>query len=160
MTAAAHAPANAHVYEKATLMKTSIDRMIAFHRDPAALGKLTPPPIFVRLRRDDRTAFDQGELEFTLWFGPLPIRWLARHEAGPTPTSFADRMIVGPLAYWLHEHLFEETPDGVILRDRVTLAHKPGLAGVASRLMFDGLPLRVLFFYRHLRTRLAVERVA
>lgn len=151
-------PDNAHVFEKATLMKTSIQKMIAFHQDPSALGKLTPPPIFVRLRHDDRTAFNQGELAFTLWFGPLPIHWLARHEPGPTPTSFADRMIEGPLAYWRHEHIFEDVPGGVILRDRVTLAHKPGLPGMISWLMFDGLALHVLFMYRHLRTRLIVER--
>lgn len=153
------APARARVFEKATHMKTSMQKMIAFHQQSSALGILTPPPIFVRLRRDDRTAFDAGELEFTLWFGPLPIRWLARHEPGPTPTSFADRMVEGPLAYWRHEHLFEEIPDGIMLRDRVTLAHKPGLVGLVSWLMFDGLALRVLFMYRHLRTRLIVERV-
>lgn len=150
-------PANAHVFEKATLMKTSVQKLIAFHRDPAALGKLTPPPLVVRLKRDDRKSFDEGELEFRLWFGPLPIHWIARHEPGPTPTSFADRMIEGPLAYWRHEHLFEETTEGVILRDRITLAHKPGLSGLISWLMFDGPALHILFFYRHLRTRLAVR---
>lgn len=153
------APDNAHVFEKSTLMKTSLQKMIAFHQEPSALATLTPPPIFVRLRRDDRTTFDEGELEFTLWFGPLPIRWLARHESGPIPTSsFADRMIEGPLAYWRHDHIFEEVPEGVILRDCVTLAHKPGLTGLISWLMFDGLALRLLFMYRHLRTRLIVER--
>jgi len=62
------------------------------------------------------------------------------------------------MAYWRHEHIFEETPGGAALIDRVTLAHKPGIMGLVTRLIFDGLPLRFLFFYRHWRTRQAVEK--
>lgn len=147
-----------HTFEKRSVMKTTLERMTDFHQDPKAMPKLSPPPIFVQVKRDDRTSLTEGELEFTLWFGPIPIHWLARHEEGPTPHSFADRMIEGPMDYWRHEHIFEETDEGVALIDRVTLAHKPGLKGLLTRLMFDGLPLRILFFYRHLRTRMAVEQ--
>lgn len=129
---------------------------MAFHEDPSALAKLSPPPIFMQLHRDGRTSLTEGTLEFTLWFGPLPIRWTAQHQPGPTDTSFADMMLKGPMAYWRHEHIFEPAQEGVTLIDRVTLAHKPGLAGILTRLMFDGIPLRILFYYRHLRTRMAV----
>jgi ligand-binding SRPBCC domain-containing protein len=148
---------NNNTYEKRTEMNTTLQRMVAFHEDPKALGKLSPPPIFMQLHRDDRESLTEGELAFTLWFGPIPIRWVARHEPGPTEHSFADLMIEGPMAYWRHEHIFEETADGVALIDRVTLSHKPGLKGLLTRLMFDGIPLRILFFYRHLRTRMAVS---
>lgn len=151
-------PAQTRVYEKRTRMRTTLDKMIAFHQDPKALSILTPPPIFVQLRRDNRVSFDDGELEFVLWFGPIPFRWVARHEKGPTPHSFADLMISGPMAYWRHEHIFEPENGAVTLIDRVTLAHKSGLGGLFTRLMFDGLPLKILFFYRHLRTRWIVEK--
>lgn len=138
-------------------MRTTVERLKAFHVQPDAFKRLTPPPIIARIQRDERTSLTEGELEFTLWFGIFPIRWLARHEPGPTPDSFADVMVRGPMASWRHEHIFEATADGAALIDRVTLAHKPGLMGVITRLMFDGLPLRFLFFYRHFRTRQAVE---
>lgn len=157
-TSTMNVPENAHVFEKRTVMKTSMEKMTAFHQDPKALSKLSPPPIFTRLHRDERTSLTNGELEFTLWFGFIPIRWIAQHQPGPTTTSFADLMLHGPLAYWRHEHIFETVPGGVTLTDRVTLAHKAGLSGLLTRFMFDGLPLRILFFYRHLRTRMAVER--
>jgi ligand-binding SRPBCC domain-containing protein len=134
-----------------------MDRMIDFHEKPEALGILTPPPMFVQLLRDDRASFTDGELEFRLWFGPVPVRWVARHEPGPTPTSFADRMVEGPLAHWEHQHIFAEVPGGVELRDRIAIAHRPGLPGLLTRLIFDGLPLRALFIYRHLRTRLGTR---
>jgi ligand-binding SRPBCC domain-containing protein len=147
-----------HIYEKRSIIHTTMERMIAFHQDPSTMPKLSPPPIFVKIHRDERISLIEGELEFTLWFGPIPVHWVARHEPGPTGTSFSDVMVKGPMAHWRHEHIFEEDSQGITLIDRVTLTHKPGLPGVFTRLMFAGLPLRILFFYRHLVTRLTIGR--
>lgn len=144
-------------FEKRSIFPTTVDAIRAFHDAPGTMPKLSPPPIFVQILRDERTSLTAGELEFNLWFGPIPIRWIARHEPGPTPDSFADVMVKGPLAHWRHEHIFEETDGGTALIDRVTMEHKPGLPGLFTRLMFDGLPLRILFMYRHLRTRAALK---
>lgn len=144
-------------FVKISFINTSLDRLKRFHEDPEALAKLTPPPIVMQLHRDARRSINEGEIEFTLWFGPVPIRWIARHEPGPCPHSFADLQIKGPMAYWRHEHVFIEKPGGVELRDRIVLAHKRGLAGLVTRLLFDGLPMRILFAYRHYRTRMATQ---
>ena len=152
------APSNARVFEKRSIFKTDLSRVITFHNDPAVFSKLAPPPIFIQVKEDRRTSLEEGDLRFVLWFGPFPVAWHAQHEPGPAEHSFADRMISGPLAYWRHEHIFEAVEGGVRLTDRITLAHHQGLRGILSRLMFDGLPLQFLVFYRHLRTRWAVER--
>ncbi|MBZ0293231.1 MAG: hypothetical protein K8L99_11755 [Anaerolineae bacterium] len=146
------------VFEKRSVFNTTMDRMLDFHQNPRALSMLTPPPIFVQVLRDERSSLTHGELEFRLWFGPFPVCWLARHEPGPNATSFVDRMIEGPMALWEHQHIFREVAGGIELTDRVTLAHKSGWAGLVTRLIFDGLPLRMLFMYRHFRTRLAVRK--
>jgi len=138
-------------------MRTTPSALLAFHEQPKAFNKLTPPPIFVQLHRDARPSITDGEVEFTLWFGPIPVRWVARHEPGPSTTSFADRQIKGPMAYWRHEHIFEATECGSVLTDRIMLAHRSGWRGWLTRLAFDGLPLRILFIYRHWRTRRVVE---
>lgn len=147
-------PDHTHTFIKKSVINTTLDKMMQFHEAPDAFAKLTPPPIFVQVHRDDRTSIREGEIEFTLWFGPIPFRWVACHEEGPTEWSFADRMTKGPMAYWRHEHIFTEVEGGVELTDHITLAHQSGLQGIFTRLLFDGFPLRILFFYRHLRTRL------
>jgi ligand-binding SRPBCC domain-containing protein len=129
---------------------------MAFHAEPDALRRLAMPPTFIQVVRDGRTSLIEGEIEFNLWIGPLPLRWLARHEPGPIDTSFADRMVRGPMAAWRHEHIFEPVQQGTLLVDRIAFEHRPGLAGLFTRLLFDGLPLRVLFMYRHWRTRRAL----
>lgn len=150
-------PANTRRFEKTSTLPATLDALLRFHEDPRALARLTPPPIVMRLHRDERRSLSEGEIEFTLWFGPIPIRWIARHEPGPTPHSFADSQIKGPLAYWRHEHIFGEAEGGVRLTDRITLAHRRGPLGILTRLAFDGLPLRILFAYRHWRTRRALR---
>ncbi|MCY3572814.1 MAG: cyclase [Chloroflexi bacterium] len=151
-------PSQRSVYAKTSRFAVSLGALGGFHADPRALATLTPPPIFAQLLRDERRSLTEGEVEFRLWLGPLPLTWLARHEPGPNPDSFADLQVRGPLAYWRHEHIFREAPGGVELTDRVTLAHKPGLRGIFTRLVFDGLPLRILFAYRHWRTGRALRK--
>ncbi len=136
-----------------TLLNSSLEAVTDFHADPHALKRLTPPPIIVQMIRDDRQSLTSGELAFRFWIGPLPVNWVARHEAGPTSHSFVDRMLAGPLARWEHEHIFAPEGDRVRLIDRITLAHKSGWRGFFTRLMFDGLPLRLVFWFRHWRTR-------
>ena len=67
-------------------------------------------------------------------------------------------MIAGPMARWEHQHIFAEVDGGVELIDHITLAHKPGLQGILTRIVFDGPPLRMLFLYRHWRTRRALSK--
>lgn len=150
-------PAQTRRFVKTSRISTTLADITAFHQDPRALARLTPPPIVMRLHRDDRRSLSDGEIEFTLWFGPLPIRWIARHEAGPSASSFADLQVKGPLAYWRHEHIFTPIEGGIELCDRISLAHRPGWRGLLTRLAFDGLPLRLLFAYRHWRTRRALQ---
>lgn len=142
-----------------SVIPTTMDAMIAFHNHPKAFSWLTPFPIIVQVHRNALTSLTSGEVEFTLWFGPIPARWLARHEAGPIETSFADRMVTGPMAVWYHRHIFREVPGGIELTDCITTQHKSGgFWGIFTRLFFAGLPLRFLFFYRHMRTRFGVRQ--
>ena len=50
----------------------------AFHHDSRALRQLTPLPIIARIHAYEPLA-DGSRAAFTLWFGPLPLRWQAVH---------------------------------------------------------------------------------
>lgn len=146
------------VFEHRSTIPTTLEAIGAFHEHPQAFRRLTPPPVFIQVHRNALQSLTEGEVEFTLWMGPIPLRWLARHEAGPTPHSFIDRQIQGPMAAWEHQHIFEATVDGVTLIDHITFEHRQGWRGWFTRLTFDGLPLRLLFIYRHWRTRVALRQ--
>jgi ligand-binding SRPBCC domain-containing protein len=121
------------------------------------MAAITPPPLVVRitaapdvLRRGDRMAF-------TLWMGPLPVRWVAHIEEAGT-TGFTDRQVAGPFAEWQHRHRFiaiDETHTEV--RDEVRARlRRHWLWGPVGFAMWAGLPL--LFAYRGWRTRQALTK--
>lgn len=91
-------------------------------------------------------------MEFTMWLGPLPLRWLARIEA-VSPEGFTDRQLKGPFAEWVHRHEFivvddhtTEVQDDINLRLR---SHPVWwFVGLG---MWLGLPL--LFAYREWKTK-------
>ena len=147
------------VFEKKSVIKgATVQQLWDFHAQPNAFAKLTPPPIFIRMRENKLTSLTEGTVNFTMWIGPIPLHWVAEHKPGPTPTSFTDRQVIGPMAFWEHQHIFRAVPEGVELTDHVTIEHQPEAIGTFTRLMFDGLPLQIFFLYRHLRTRLALGK--
>lgn len=146
------------IFEHRSVINTTIEQMVAFHQHPKAFQRLTPPPVFIQVQRNALNGLTDGEVEFTMWMGPVPVRWLARHEPGPTETSFIDRQMKGPLKSWEHQHIFKPVEGGVELLDHITLEHQSGWKGLLTRLTFDGFPLRMLFIYRHWRTRIGTRK--
>lgn len=147
-------------FEHRSIIPATPEQVWAFHAQPNAFRILTPPPIFVQVHRSTLTALTDGEVEFTLWFLLLPARWHVRHEPGSTPHSFVDRTLSGVIDRWVHEHTMRAVPGGTELIDHIEITHKPrGFWSIFSRLFFDGVPLRLLFVYRHLRTRFGAPKM-
>ena len=127
-----------------------------FHAQSASMGAITPPPVVVRVHSAPSRLDDGDEMDFTMWLGPLPLRWLARIE-DVSPTGFTDRQLSGPFRHWLHRHTFlpvDETTTAVL--DEIELQLRPhllwGLVGLGMRL---SLPL--LFAYRGWKTRRLIQ---
>jgi ligand-binding SRPBCC domain-containing protein len=127
-----------------------------FHANAASLKAITPPLIPIRLHSAARQMGDGDEMDFTMWMGPLPVRWVARVE-DISSVGFLDRQIHGPFSSWLHRHSFaavDETTTEII--DEVEARLKPhALWGPIGAAMWIGLPL--LFGFRAWKTRRLLE---
>ena len=146
------------VFEHAFKVRAPLARVAAFHRDTRALKRLTPPPLLVQLHRVDPLA-EGAVAEFTLWFGPWPVRWQAVHSGVDEQRGFTDTQARGPLRHWRHTHSFRALDVAhTLVADRIEYQHYPGLRGVLSRLLFARLGLRLLFAFRAWATRRALER--
>lgn len=129
----------------------------AFHHDTSVLKKLTPPPLFVQIHRYEPLA-EGSEAEFTLWFGLLPLRWLAVH-SDVSATGFTDTQVSGPLRSWQHTHRFSPLGNGkTLISDHVEYAHHSGWRGFLSRLLFSWPGLYLLFTARKWLTRWRLRR--
>ena len=128
-----------------------------FHRDTSALKRLTPPPTLVQLHSIEPLA--EGSVSrFTLWVGPLPLRWKAVHR-GVTDRGFTDVQAEGPARKWEHTHSFVPLDDATTeIREHIEYEHKTGFWGVVTRILFSWPNLYAMFTYRMLVTRWFLSR--
>lgn len=123
-----------------------------FHSRSASMGAITPPPIIVRVHAAPERLSSGDTMDFTLWAGPVPVRWVARIE-DVSPEGFVDRQVHGPFASWAHRHRFvrvdEQTTD-VVDEVEAELKRHP-FWGPVGALMWLGMP--VLFAFRGWKTK-------
>lgn len=128
-----------------------------FHTRSASMGAITPPPVIAQVHRAPAVLREGDEMEFTLWLGPLPLRWLARIDQ-VTPTGFLDRMLKGPFRRWDHQHTYvpiDANRSEVIDSLDIELSANP-LWRLVGRGMVLNLP--ILFAYRGWKTRRLLEQ--
>jgi ligand-binding SRPBCC domain-containing protein len=138
-------------------VKASLAKVADFHARSTSMAAITPPPVVVRVHQAPARLDEGDEMKFTLWLGPLFIRWVARIE-DVSVTGFTDRQLHGPFNHWVHRHTFEpvdETTTAVTDEIEFSLQRHPGwkLVGLVMKL---NLPL--LFAYRGWKTRRFLER--
>jgi ligand-binding SRPBCC domain-containing protein len=140
------------------LVNAPVTAVSAFHHDTRILKKLSPPPIFVQIHHFEPLG-EGSRAEFTLWFGPLPVRWTAvHHHVGPH--GFTDVQESGPLQSWSHTHTFTAVdPHTTRVTEQITYAHHPGKRGLLSRILFAKPGLYLLFTARKLLTRYYVNKM-
>ncbi len=123
-----------------------------FHHDTSALKRLTPPPTIVQLH--DIEPLAEGSVsQFTLWVGPLPLRWTALHK-DVSERGFTDVQTKGPAQKWAHTHSFHSVADNrTEIHEHIEFEHKRGFWGIVTRLLFARPNLWIMFTYRKLVTR-------
>ena len=127
-------------------------KVAEFHRRSASMGAITPPPVVVRVHQVPSQLDEGDEMDFTLWLGPFPIRWVARIE-NVSSTGFVDRQLHGPFQKWAHRHSYapvDEHSTQVVDEIEFSLKRHP-LWGIVGLGMWFNLPL--LFAYRGWKTR-------
>lgn len=145
-------------FETSFLVKSSLESVSAFHSDTRALKTLTMPPLWLQLHQAEPLA--EGSISrFTMWLGPIPLRWTAEHSQVDPLHGFTDTQTAGPLKYWRHTHTFTRVEPALTrVSEHIEYDVFPGLRGWLTRLLFNPLGLRVMFAYRAWATRRAVSR--
>ncbi len=133
-----------------------LSRVAEFHSSAQVLKLLTPPPMFVKFNHIEPLG-EGSRSDFTLWFGPIPIRWVAVHSEVDLLKGFTDTQVEGPFQTWVHNHTFRRLP-GEMTTIVDQIEGQPSnhiLWGIISRLMWLTLP--ILFSYRARQTRNLLE---
>ena len=145
-------------FEATTTLPYPAREVFAWHARPGALTRISPPWV-MRVLSEAHPPLAPGTIARlrTALPGTGGLGWVrldTRHEAGPEPSSFIDRMVRGPLRSWEHTHLFRDE-DGCRMIDRVRW--EPPL-GVPSTVVSNRLP--EIFEARTLRLRRELDHAA
>lgn len=144
-------------FEHRFQIHASIEAVSDFHKDPKVLKQLTPPPIVVRFHEVEPVS-EGSRAEFTLWFGPFPVPWCAKHYDFDPPQGFKDNQLKGPFAYWDHRHAFIQVDDRTteVVDDIKARIGSHPYYGLVSRFMWLTLP--ILFTFRAWQTKRLIEK--
>ncbi len=139
-------------YQHSFTVSAPIEDVRAFHYSASSLKAITPPIFFMSGIQAPARLSEGDEIAFTLWNGPIPVRWRVRI-ARSGDWGFEDHQVRGPFERWVHRHYFERADEGQTrIRDEIEYQIKRHwFWGLIGSLMAIGLPL--LFWYRARKTK-------
>jgi len=138
-------------------VNTPIKDVAEFHGSTQVLRKLNLPLIGLKFHRLEPLA-ENSISDFTMWIGPIPVRWVARHEDVTPDRGFVDVQESGPFKIWRHRHSFVPL-DGshTLVRDEIMYVYsRAPLWYLFGHFMAWNLPLT--FAYRSWVTRKSLEK--
>lgn len=135
----------------------ALEDVAAFHHSTEALKRLTPPPVFIQLHNVEPMG-ENSKSEFTMWIGPVPIRWTAVHSDYHPNNGFVDTQLKGPFKTWVHRHTFIALDDHTVeITDEVFAEFGDTLIKwLISAFMW--INLGILFSYRQWMTKRIVQK--
>jgi uncharacterized protein (TIGR01777 family) len=137
-----------------THLPFSPEEVFAWHLQPGAFERLTPPWAQVRVMEREGGIDSQGRLLLGIKQGPAEIKWEVRHTDFEKDRLFRDEQVSGPFEKWIHSHHFIAADDGgCFMEDEIEWTAPFGSAG---RLFAEGFiekELERLFVFRHRRLK-------
>jgi ligand-binding SRPBCC domain-containing protein len=144
-------------YRRSAWIDAPVEAVFAFHEEPDALERLTPPWARVEVLERSGGIRTGGRVVLMAPVGPFRKRWVAKHTEYERNRLFADVQTEGPFRYWRHRHEFAPENGGTRLTDSIEF----GLPGGAIADWLGGwvarLQLERLFKYRQETTRRICE---
>ncbi len=139
---------------KESVIRASPERVFAFHEQANVLSLLVPPWESARVIQPAKISEVGSEAIIeTKVFGPIRVRWIARHTLYDPPHLFEDVQIKGPFRSWRHRHIVESHSLGATLRDEIDYEAPLGWLGRVFAPPLVERRLQRLFEYRHEATR-------
>lgn len=135
----------------------SLERVWSFFSHPANLARITPDKMGFQITSPAANSTYPGQI-ITYKIGILPgikSNWVTEITQVETNKFFIDEQRFGPYRMWHHEHHFESTGNGVIMKDKISYKIPFGFLGHLVHYLFIRRQLLQIFAYR----KLAVDQL-
>ena len=141
-------------FETSVTVACPLEQAFDFFIRPTNAVKISPPNMGLQFL-DAPDVLEQGcKFQFKVQgFGQVRTV-LHEIEELIRPTRFVERQLEGVFKAWVHEHLFELTPEGeVLVTDRITFEPPAGLLGLLLTRDRIQEHLEEGFYHRHEKLR-------
>jgi ligand-binding SRPBCC domain-containing protein len=117
-----------------TVVPASLETTFAFFSDASNLERLTPAWVQFSIVTPLPIVMRAGlEIDYRIRLHRVPLAWTSRIDVWEPARRFVDRQIVGPYAWWRHEHRFETIAGGTRVIDEVE--YLPRAAWITGRMV-------------------------
>ena len=145
-------------FKKKSIIKASAERVFEFHEAPDAFERLQPPWQKTEVVQPPTSLEVGTRVILRAKVGPFWQTMVAEHVEYEPGKMFADRLVKGPFASWLHRHIVTPRGENVcVLTDDIEYELPLGALGRLFGGKFAQSNLERLFEYRHRVTREACE---
>jgi ligand-binding SRPBCC domain-containing protein len=136
-----------HIFRSELLLPKSPSEIFPFFANARNLETITPPWVRFEIVTKGVVEMRVGALiDYKISIHGIPMKWRTKITAWDPPHRFVDEQIKGPYRQWIHEHVFEESPDGSLCTDRV---HYSVLGGSLVNFLFVKRDVQRIFEYRN-----------
>jgi len=121
-----------------------------FFSSPLNLARITPPKMGFMVTSKNLGKIYPGQI-ISYQVGILPFiktNWVTEITHVNEPYYFVDEQRFGPYSMWHHEHIFEETANGLLMTDRVSFKIPLGGLGKMITTRLIRKQLLEIFNYR------------
>lgn len=122
-----------------------------FISSPGNLKEITPDYMGFDITSDELPDKMYPGMIISYKVSPLPgfkTTWVTEITQVKAKHFFVDEQRVGPYKMWHHQHILEESEDGVLMKDIVTYQPPFGIIGAMANKLIIEKKLREIFAYR------------
>lgn len=142
---------------QSTFINCTIEALFDFHLDTNNIKLITPNHTKVELIDYEEKTYEGKIIKLKTTRAFVPIDWIVKIEKFDYPHIMIDVAIKSPFSFWEHHHIFTKKGSGSELTDTI----KYGLPfGIFGKILapFIKKDIKAMFEYRHIQTKLLLER--
>ena len=131
-------------------INTDLSNLWEFISSPKNLSKITPNYMDFNIKSKVPEQMYEG-LIISYTVKPIlgiKLNWVTEITHITDKNYFVDEQRSGPYKMWHHEHILEETNDGIIMKDIISYIPPYGFIGLILNKLFIKKQVREIFQYR------------
>ena len=131
-------------------INTDLNTLWEFISSPKNLSKITPNYMDFNIKSKIPNKMHEG-LIISYTVKPIlgiKLNWVTEITHIKDKTYFVDEQRSGPYKMWHHEHILEETNDGIIMKDVISYIPPYGFIGLLLNKLFIKKQVKDIFQYR------------